>query len=186
MTDSEILALFQARDERAIAGCREKYGDYCMAVAKNVLGDGRDAEECVNDTWIRAWEAIPPAEPASLKLFLARITRNGAYDVYRRENRRKREGDNFAAALEEIEEFLPGGDDPQVRLEEKELTDRINRGLLLLPTRDRNLFIRRYFFGESVEMIGERFGLKEDAVYQSLSRSRKKLKSYLKKHGFSV
>ncbi|MBE6923943.1 MAG: RNA polymerase sigma factor [Ruminococcaceae bacterium] len=184
MNDDQILDLYFARDERAIRETNETYGAYCMQVAERILCDRQDAEEMVNDTLLRAWHTIPPKRPVVFKLYLAKIVRNLAFSRYRARAAEKRGGGELTLALEELSECVGGGDDPQERVDVKELTVAIQRFLDTVSPRDRKIFIRRYFFVESTADIASRFGLKESNVLMILVRVRKKLKGYLIKEGF--
>lgn len=186
MDDRMILALYNRRDEQAIAETSRKYGEYCFTVANRILADEQDSEECINDTWLRAWNAIPPATPHCLRLFLAKITRNLAFDRYKAANRQKRGGGELTVALEELGECLPDGCAVETQAEEKELMQSVNRFLRSLSERDCNLFVRRYFYAESVQEIALRFGLKEGNVQKILSRTRVKLREYLESEGYAI
>ncbi len=184
MDDNGIVELFFARSERAVEATAEKYGAYCLAVAENILPVREDAEECVNDTWLRAWDSIPPARPERLKLFLARITRNLALDRYRRETCEKRGGQRCGPALDELGEICAdiGGVDDGIAV--RELSDAVNAYLHTVPTRERSIFIRRYFYFNTTANIAASFCMKEGTVNRSLSRTRAKLTDHLKKKGF--
>ena len=186
MDDRMILALYNRRDEQAIAETSRKYGEYCFTVANRILADEQDSEECVNDTWLRAWNAIPPAMPGCLRLFLAKITRNLAFDRYKAANRQKRGDGELTIALEELSECLPDGSSVELQVEEKELVRSINRFLRSIGERECNLFVRRYFYAEPVKDIALRFGLKEGNVQKILSRTRVKLRNYLESEGYAV
>ena len=184
MEDVSIIALYNQRDEKAIEETSLKYGAYCYSIANNILSDAQDSEECVNDTWMKAWNTIPPSRPRSLKLFLARITRNLSIDRYRNSHRLKR-GRTVSATLDEISTFVPSRDVDD-EIERKELATLLNTFLHSLPPRDSNIFIRRYFFVEEVSVIAEKYGLSESNVFKILSRTRVKLKKYLEKEGYSI
>lgn len=184
MQDDQILELYINRDERAVAETDLKYGLYCMQVADSILQDQQDSEETVNDTWLRAWNSIPPHSPQILKLFLAKITRNLAFSRYRARTAQKRGGGQIEQALEELSDCVSACDDPESAFEVRELTASIQRLLETISTRDRNVFIRRYFFVESTEDIARRYGLKESNVHMILTRTRKKLKTHLLKEGY--
>lgn len=186
MDDRMILALYNRRDEQAIAETSRKYGEYCFTVANRILFDEQDSEECVNDTWLRAWNAIPPAMPSCLRLFLAKITRNLAFDRYKTASRQKRGGGELTVALEELCECLPDGCSVELQVEEKELVRSINRFLRSIGERECNLFVWRYFYAESVQEIARRFGLKEGNVQKILSRTRAKLRKYLESEGYAI
>ena len=179
MQDDRIIELYFCRDQRAIAETNAKYGAYCRAVARNILGLPQDVEECVSDTWLQAWNAIPPRRPARLKLFLARICRNLALNRWERERARKRGGGQTALLLEELGECVAPGDDPADEAQARELERHIGVFLSRLPTRDRDLFLRRYFYAESVKDIAARYRLTENQCSAALSRTRKKLRTYL-------
>lgn len=181
MEDREIIALYIARDEQAVALTAEKYGSYCAAIAGNVLDSAEDVEEVVSDTWLRTWNAIPPDLPGNLKLYLARIARNLSYDKFRTQCRQKRGGGELTLALEELSGCVPGPGQPGDRLEGQELQEAVNRFLGTLKETDRKIFLRRYFLVEAHAAIARDLCIRETAVRTSLSRTRKKLKEFLQK-----
>ena len=182
MKDTEIIELYWRHSERAIAESDAKYGAYCKKIAENILGSPEDAAECVNDTWLRAWNAIPPERPESLKMFLAKIVRNLAVDRVRKNAAQKRGGGELEELLEEFSGCVP---DVQVQLEAQELQECINRFVRTLPRREGDLLIRRYFFAERLGDIAARYHMTPNAVSVSLNRTRKKLAAYLKKEGYN-
>lgn len=184
MSDEEIIGLYQRRDKSAIARSEEMYGGYCMSVAGNILGSREDSEECVSDTWFAAWNAIPPASPARLKLFFARITRNLAVDRLRRNGAQKRGGGEAALSLEELSECVPGSERVEENLDKKLLTECIGNFLKGLSVPVRQIFIRRYFFACSIEDIARECGCSRNSVTVSLCRTRGELKKFLEKEGF--
>lgn len=184
MEDEQIIELYTARDERAITQTDQKYGAYCLQVANSILGDEQDAEEMVNDTWLRAWNTIPPRKPNMLKLYLAKITRNLSFSRYRAVTAEKRGGGQMVLALEELSQCASNVDAPESLVELGELTASIQRLLETLTDRDRHVFIRRYFFVEATADIARRYGLKESNVLMILTRTRKKLKAHLIKEGY--
>lgn len=186
MDDSGIIALFEKRDQQAVTEADRAYGDYCHAVAKNILGNDADAEEAVCDTWLQAWNSIPPQKPTYLKLFLGKITRNLALSAWRRQSAQKRGGGQVQLALEELSECVSDGSSPEGRLEAKELAKSISDFLRKQPTRDRGIFLRRYYYLEDTPTVARCYGLKEDNVLQILSRTRRKLKLYLIKEGYDL
>lgn len=186
MEDSRILDLYWQRDEQAIRETKDAYGGYCFSVANAVLENAWDAEEVVSDTWIQAWNSIPPNRPAHLKQYLAKIARNLALNAYLAQNAQKRKGDQVSLALEELGECIPSGETAEGHLEERELKDTISRFLRTQPLREQGIFLRRYFYLEPVEEIAQRYGLKEANVFQILSRTRRKLKAYLTKEGYAL
>ena len=172
LTDTEIIGLYQARNETAIAESNSKYGAYCFAVADNILNNREDSGECVNDTWLR--------------LFFAKITRNLSIDRLRKRTSQKRGGGELALALEELEECVPEKGSVEEALDEKHLSIVIDEFLRTLPQRDRQFFLRRYFFTEAVSEIAARFKVSENAVSVSLHRTRAKLKAHLEEEGFDI
>lgn len=183
MDDEQIIELYVARDERAIRETDVKYGRYCASLVKQILSDPLDVEEVVSDTWLKAWDAIPPTRPGVLKLFLAKVARNLSFSRWRSQAAQKRGGGEIAVALEELGECAGPDKDAGMELEAKELSAAIGRFLETVSQRDRNIFLRRYFFVDSVADIAQRFGIKESNVHMILSRVRGKLKSYLIKEG---
>ncbi len=186
MTDDKIIALFQQRNERAIREACTKYGRYCFAIAENILHSREDSEECVNDTWFRAWRAIPPAHPARLKLFFARITRNLSLTRLKAKNADKRGSGETALILDELSEVLSGPEEVESKYLAKELARAVNRFACSLPERECNLFVRRYFYSEPIPVIAERYGLTARNVTVILSRTRSRLREYLKEEDFIV
>lgn len=184
MEDQRIVELFWERNQQALVYSQEKYGDYCLRIARNILLDPEDAEECLNDTLLFAWNSIPPAKPEKLQFYLAAITRNEALSRYRKIHAIKRGGGETAVALEELAECVASDQDPQKTCQAKELETAINRFTRALPVREGNVFVRRYFFLESSAVIADRYGMTANHVAVILSRIRKKLKKYLEKEGF--
>ena len=186
MTDIEIIGLYQSRSERAVTESDKKYGAYCFTVADNILNSREDSDECVNDTWLHTWNVIPPKCPDRLKMFFAKITRNLALDRIKRNLSKKRGGGQLSAALEELEECVSGGNHVDDALDEKLLSECIEAFLRAVPKRDRQFFLRRYFYTEAVSDIASRFRVSANVVSVSLSRTRGKLKEHLEKEGFSI
>lgn len=184
MEDAQIIQAFFDRDEDAIAAAREVYGSYCAAIARNILDSSEDVEEVLSDTWLRAWNSIPPQNPSNLKFYLARIARNLSYDKFRAQTRDKRGGGETVLALQELSECLPSPGLPGDQLEAEELRRAVSGFLATLPARDRGVFLLRYFYIEPMEGIAKRYGIRQELVRTILSRTRKKLKTYLKKEGF--
>lgn len=183
MEDSMIVALYWARSEQAIAESEQKYGAYCRTIAAGIVGDPEDAEECVNGTWLGAWNAIPPHRPAVLRTFLGKITRRIAIDRWRTMSRRKRGGGETALALEELEDCLSGGD-VQREIEQKELTEILNRFLAELPDGKRDAFMCRYWQMASIEEIAAAFGWSVSKTKSQLLRTREKLARRLREEGY--
>lgn len=184
MEDKEIVDLYFKRDEQAIRETEQKYGQYCFTVAYRILYENRDSEECVSDTWLQAWNTIPPQRPSLLKYYLAKITRYFAVNRLRTRTRQKRSGNEADIALEELEAVLSDGNDPEKEYDRNELIRVLNRFLKIQKAQDRDLFIRRYFYAEPVKEIAERYGMRENAVSLRLSRTREKLKETLRKEGY--
>lgn len=184
MQDAEILALYFARDEEALERTQKEYGAYCQRIAENILHDPLDAQECVNDTWLRAWNTIPPNRPTHLRLFLAKITRNLAFDRFKVMTAEKRGGGETALILEELAECVAADGNAEEAFFGKELESAINRFVRNLPEREGNLFIRRYFFAENLSQLALRYGLSANHAAVLLSRTRKKLKQFLQKEGY--
>lgn len=182
MEDCAIIDLYWSRNPEAISRTCEKYGNYCRAVARNILPDCRDAEECVNDTWLKAWNAMPEDRPGLLAQYLGKITRNLALNRWRISRAGKRGGGELPLVLDELSECVPASDAFQA-LEAAELEEAVNRFLHTLPERECNLFLRRYWFAESAADIAKRYGMRENTVRTILFRSRKKLQSCLEKEG---
>ena len=186
MEDTAIIDLYWKRDEQAIVETDQKYGKYCHTVAYNVLNDVEDSRECVNDTWLRAWNSMPPKRPSILRAFLAKITRNLAFDRYRARSAAKRGNGTMEAVLDELAECADtsGNWDAVEAYEAKELGEAIGRFARELPDKEVRLFVRRYFFSEATSDIARRYQMTENNVTGSLSRIRKKLRKYLTEGGF--
>ena len=186
MQDQEIVALYHQRDEMAIKHTETKYGAYCTGIAQHILQNMQDSEECVNDTWLHTWNSIPPAKPENLKTYVGKITRNLSLNRYELRHRQKRGGGELTVALDEIGEVASPDADLASQLERQEFARILNAFLWSLPERDCSIFIRRYYYVESVEEIAERYALSTAAVYKSLSRARIKLRAALEKEGYTV
>ena len=184
MEDSWIVELYWKKNSDAILASEEKYGSYCCAIAENILHNREDAEECVNDTWLHAWNAIPPQRPQSLKLFLARITRNLSFNRWKAQSAEKRGGHETALVLDELAECLESETDVESEVLFRELRVCIRDFVRSLPEREGNVFARRYFFLDSVSSIAKRYGMTENNVMVVLSHARKKLKKHLSKEGY--
>ena len=186
MDDRQIIALYNERSEAALSETATKYGKYCRTIAYNILYNEEDSEECVNDTWLQAWEAIPPQYPNRLSAFLGKITRNLALNRYKQNSAKKRGGGQMMLALEELAECIPGTDSTEAAAEETLLIEVLNRFLADLPTEKRKLFLRRSWYLCSVKEIAEDFGLGESNVKMTLLRIREQLKSVLEKEGITL
>lgn len=186
MNDPEIISLYFQRSEQAIAQTDLKYGRYCYTIAWNVLRDDGDTQECVNDTWLDTWNAIPPAKPFSLKAFVGRITRNNALNRYEGRNAAKRGGGEVPLCLDELAECVSGKDEIGSREDYEHLVTCINDFLSGIKKEQRILFVRRYFYESSVREIADEQGISENNVKVTLSRLRGKLKEYLEKEGIRL
>lgn len=179
MDDRAIMTALLARDEGALAALDAGCGRLCRAIARNILGSDEDAEECVNDAWLRVWESIPPAEPPSLTAYAGMITRRIAISRWRARNADRRRA--AVTPIDELDELLPGGDEVSARLEAAELTAAVNAFLDTLEHDARVIFVRRYWHLESTAAIAARLGLREGTVRVRLHRLRQKLKEYLER-----
>ncbi len=177
MDDSAIIELFYARSEQAICELDQKYGRVCRKLSYNILNNLQDAEECVNDTYLGAWNAIPPARPNPLLSYLCRIVRNLSLMRYHANTAAKRNG-NYDVVLEELENCLASMDSVEADMEEKELIRRIEDFLETLSVENRVIFMRRYWFSDSYAEIAQRTGLSEKNVSVRLTRLRKQLRRY--------
>ena len=184
MEDKAILDLYFARDELAITETDQKYGGYCYSIANRILCSPEDAEETVSDTYWQAWNAIPPQRPNFLKLFLAKITRNLAFNRWREQSAVKRGGGEVELVLEELAGCIPGREQVDDQLNARELAGAIRVFLDTLPERDQDIFLQRYFFLDEPQAIAARYGLKRTNVNVILSRTRAKLKTYLTQEGY--
>lgn len=184
MDDQQIVALYWQRSDEAIVQSDAKYGLYCHAVASRILQNAQDAEECVNDTWLRAWNAMPPQRPNVLRMFFAKITRNLSFDRVRRQDARKRGGGELPLALEELGQCIGRESPLEDALAAKELEQSVRAFLRTLPDRECDVFLRRYFFAEALEDIARGYGLTRNHVSVLLRRTRLKLRDHLQKEGY--
>ena len=184
MEDHQIVELYWQKNADAISETSNKYGGYCFAIADHILNNTEDSEECVNDTWLHVWNAIPPQKPNVLRMFLAKITRNLSVNRFKARNAEKRGGGEILLVLDELADCLAGETDVEREYEGRELEQCIRRFVRGLPERDGNVFVRRYFFTEPVAAVAERYGLTENNVMVILSRTRKKLRLKLVKEGY--
>ena len=186
MEDEQIVRLYWDRNEQAIRESSIKYGAYCGSIARNILANEPDVEECVNDTWLNAWRAMPPHRPSVLSTFLGKITRNLAFNLYKKLHRDKRGGHTMDLVLDELEELVSGRDDPEQAALSKALGEEISHFLNTLTVEKQHLFVLRYWYAESIPDIAKRFGMSENNVSVSLSRIRAKLRQYLIGRGYSL
>lgn len=186
MDDSQIIDLYWARTQQAIVESEEKYGPYCQTIARRILDREEDAEECVNDTWLRAWNAMPPQRPNSLSAFFGKLTRNLSLDRWRRIRAARRGGSQVEVVLHELEGCLPDHRRPDEELEAGETAALISAFLRRQPELDRVLFVRRYFHLEPLKDLAGRFGLTTGQVKSKLHRMRGRLKQELEREGVAV
>ena len=186
MDDEKIIDLYWQRSQGALAATQQKYGSYCHAIARNILHDHQDAEECVNDALMRAWNAIPPQRPRHLPVFLGTITRNLALDKYREAGRRKRGGGEAGLALSELSECIASQDSVEQAIDEQELSASISRFLRALPEQKRNMFIRRYWYGDAPRELARVWGCSPNQVSKRLLRLRRALRAHLEQEGIDV
>ena len=179
--DNRIIQLYLDRSEEAVRETQRLYGAYLHAIASGVLRDYQDAEECVNDTYLRAWESIPKAEPDNLKAYLSRVVRNLSISRLRSNQAKKRGGDKTFTSYEELSECIPGAGDVIDEIIENELSGLIRKFVHSLPDLERAIFVRRYFFLDSVKAVANRYGMSEGSVMTRLSRTRKKLRTLIEK-----
>ena len=182
MDDAAIIALYNARAEQAISETKQKYGKYCLHIARGVLHDEEDAKECENDVYLRLWQTIPPAQPRSLKAYVASVCRNRALDLCEARGRLMRGGGQVDAVYEELAECLPG-ENGEDYAEATALKDAMGRFVASLGGRERQYFLRRYFYFCPIAQIAKSCGARENAVKVSLFRTRAKLKDFLEKEG---
>lgn len=184
MDDKGIIKLYFERKEIALDETAKKYGKYCYSIAYNILSDPEDAEESVNDTYMDAWNAIPPHRPNSLSLFLGKITRRIAIDRWRIQNARKRGGGETALVLEELYQCVASDKTVEQEYETKYLSQIINQFVKSLPGNEQKVFLCRYWYMESIKSISKRFGYSESKVKSMLFRTREKLRDVLRKEGY--
>lgn len=183
MEDHQITQLFWQRSEAAIDAARDKYGAYCHSIAMAVLGDHEDASECENDTYLAAWNSIPPNKPQSLSAYLGKLTRRIALNRLRSTHTVKRGGGKAELSLQELGEIIPSNHDLMQRIEQRELSAQISRFLRQQPDITRRIFIRRYWYCDSIREIAQSFGFRESRVKMILLRARNQLKDFLVKEG---
>ena len=183
MQDNEIIDLYLKRDENAISETADKYGAYCNKIAYNILMDSFEAEECVNDTYLRTWNSIPPIIPRVLSAFLAKITRNIAIDRYKHNNAKKRLG--YETSLDELGECIGGGTIAD-EIEISAIGNAISRFLYTENELNRRIFVRRYFFEDSIDEIAKSHGLSAGQTRTLLHRIRSRLSDFLKKEGIYI
>ncbi len=185
MEDETIVALYWQRDERAIQATQDKYEGYLTRIAQNILTDPEDSRESVNDTYLAAWDSMPPNRPQVLRTYLGKITRRISIDIFRKRNRIKRQSSEYALSLEELGEQAAAGG-PEETVEVKRLAKAINDYLRTLPSDARNLFVGRYYFLDPLKEAARYCGMSESKAKSLLFRTRNGLRDHLRKEGFEL
>lgn len=183
MNDDSIVDLYFNRDEEAIVQTDQKYGRYCYSIAYNILINKEDAEESVSDTYMKAWRTMPPHRPSILSTFLGKITRHIAIDRWRLRSAYKRGGGEVALVLEELGDCVAGQQNVEMEYEGKELIRAYIKFIHGLPIAERRVFLRRYWYVDTIESISEKFGFSESKVKTMLYRTRLKLRKQLEEEG---
>lgn len=186
MTDEEIVALYFARSEEAVAATERQYGAYCRRIARTILLSDEDADECLNDTLLAAWRSIPPAKPQSLAAYLGRTARNLASNRFKLYSAQKRGGSETALALDELGDCVPSSGSVEEELDAALLSDAISRFLRAEPEEKRRVFVRRYWYLSPLEEIAAEYGMSRSKLTSLLYRMRKDLKKFLAKEGFHI
>lgn len=186
MQDDRIVALYWQRDESAIRETERKYGHYLLKIAYNVLADLEDSKESVNDTYLKAWNSMPPHKPGMLSTYLGKITRQVSIDIYRKKNREKRRTSEYAMSLSELEECIPDNSTTEKTIDMRLLSEAINAYLYSLSGEARNVFVGRYYYMDSIKAVADYCGMSESKVKSMLYRIRQGLKVYLEQEGFAV
>ena len=184
MNDEQIVELYWQRDESAITVTQEKYNAYLMKIARNILNDHEDSEESVNDTYLAAWNSMPPQKPMMLSTYLGKLTRRISISMFRKRNAAKRQGSEFALSISEVEEIMTDHTNPEKELEAKQLGELLNAFLRSLKQDERNTFIGRYYYMDSLKDVEAYCGMSESKAKTVLFRTRQKLKDYLRKEGY--
>ena len=186
MDDKQIMELYWDRDEEAIRETDARYGRYLWTIAYHVLADQEDSNECLNDTYYKAWTVMPPHRPASLSSFLGRIVRQLAVDRYRRRTAQKRPTSEYALSLEELAECVSGGEEPHETVEFRLLAQAVSEYLRGVPREVCHAFLWRYYFMDPIRVIAERLDSSESQVKSMLYRTREGLRTHLEKEGFAL
>jgi len=183
LTDIEIINLFWERSESAISETAQQYGSYCFAIAMNILRNKEDSDECVNDTYMNVWNSIPPQRPALFSAFIGRIARNLSLNMYKARKTQKRSIDETALLLSELDDCIPANRTVEDEIDVKLLEEAVEGFLSESRLEDRLLFMRRYWYADSISDISKRFLISESKVKTKLFRTRNNLKYYLEKKG---
>jgi RNA polymerase sigma-70 factor (ECF subfamily) len=186
MEDSKIIDLYWSRSENAITETETKYGRYCHSIAYNILRSDEDSEECVSDTYLKAWNAMPPQRPEKLSSFLGKITRNLALNMYEKYSAKKRGGGQVELAIDELSECIPSQTSVEKTIDDMALSEILNGFLAGLPEKSRKIFMGRYWYLLSIKEIAEEYHMGESRVKVTLFRLRKDLKEVLEKEGITL
>lgn len=185
MEDLQIINLYFHRDEAAILETDKKYGAFCHGVALNVLSVKEDAEECVNDTYMQAWNSIPPQRPVKLGAWLGKVVRNTAINLRKKNHRQKRYA-GIEQLLDELQDCIPSNQTVDSEIGEKELTEVINKWLMSLSKGDRTLFVRRYWIGSAINALAKDYGTTPNRLAKRMYKLRQNLKHMLEQEGYSI
>ena len=185
MDDQAIIALYWSRDQQALNESQQKYGPLCFRLSENILASREDAEECVSDTWLRAWDTMPPQRPDSLRAYLSRICRNLSLDRWRARKARKR-GEGLEVLLEELEDCVPASPSAEAEAEGREITRCIDFWLSTLKAGDRTVFLRRYWYGQQVQELAKQEGCTAQKMAQRLYRLRQSLRKALEQEDIMI
>ena len=183
VNDQAIISLFEQRNEQAISESEQQYGALCRQVARDITGSNEDAEECMNDAMLAAWNAIPPAKPRNFCAYLLRLVRNTAYNRYHAAHAEKRSAANIAGSIDELAEIIPDSGNVADEIERREMLGAVNGFLKTLPQKQRDLFVLRYWYGSSMTALSAMSDMTESHVRMTLSRLRKRLQKHLRKEG---
>ena len=186
MEDKRIIEMYWQRDEQALTLTRRQYGAYCHAIALQILHNREDADECENDTYLRAWNAMPPDRPHGLRAYLGAITRRLSLDRWRERKSHKRGGGEVALSLEELGECVPHPDTVPETVDAAQTAAVLSAFLRSLPPAECDLFLRRYWYFDSVAQMAKRYGYSESKVKMILKRTRDKLRVCLEKEGICL
>ena len=186
MNDEQIVELYWQRDESAVTVTQEKYNTYLLKIAYNILNNHEDSEESVNDTYLAAWNSIPPQKPAVLSTYLGKLTRRISISLFRRKNADKRQGGEFALSFSEMEDVMEGNMEPEKEMEAQILGELLNKFLHSLKPDERRTFIGRYYYMDSLKEVAAYCGMSEGKAKTMLFRTRVKLKEYLREEGFMI
>lgn len=186
MNDEDIVQLFWDRNEQAITETSSKYGSYCLSIAKNILGNHEDAEECVNDTYLNTWNSIPPQKPKILSAFLGKIVRNLSFNKYKATHTLKRGGYEMELILDELGEIVSDNESVEDIVIRNELIVVINEFINNLSDEKRYIFVRRYWYSDKITTIANQCGRTENSIHVELNRIRKKLHNYIIERGYDI